>query len=83
MSTEFEADLRRFLSSLVESGDDTITDDMDLIETGVIDSLNIVSLLTFIEERTGADIPIETLDLDHIRNIKAMMIHYADQEHAS
>jgi len=83
MNTEFKADLTRFLSALVESGPEMITDNMDLIETGVIDSLNIVSLLVFIEERTGANIPIETLDLEHIRNIKAIMARYANQEQAS
>jgi len=81
MSIKFEADLRRLLSTLVESSKETITDDMDLIEEGVIDSLNIINLLTFIEEQTGADISIETLDLDHIRNVKAIVAHYAEQEH--
>jgi len=77
MNAQFKNALKRFLATLAESSGETITDEMDLIESGVIDSLNLVKLIVFIEEQAGTEIPIETLDLDHIRTVTAIISYYA------
>jgi acyl carrier protein len=41
----------------------------DLIETGLLDSLQLVQLLVQIEERMGTRIPLEEVDLDDLRSI--------------
>jgi acyl carrier protein len=41
----------------------------DLIDSGLLDSLQLVQLLLQIEERMGARIPLEELDLDDLRSI--------------
>jgi acyl carrier protein len=41
----------------------------DLIESGLLDSLQLVQLLLQIEERMGARIPLEEVDLDDLRSI--------------
>jgi acyl carrier protein len=44
----------------------------DLIETGLLDSLAVVTLVAEIEELTGIQIPFETLDLDALRSVDAV-----------
>jgi D-alanine--poly(phosphoribitol) ligase subunit 2 len=46
--------------------------DVDVIETGLLDSLALVTLLFEIEQRTGIEVPFETLDLDDLRTVESM-----------
>jgi acyl carrier protein len=43
--------------------------DSDLLETGVLDSLQLVDLLLLIEQHFGRRIPIESIDLDNLRSL--------------
>jgi len=43
--------------------------DTDLIETGLLDSLQLVQLLLQIEERMGTRIPLDEVDLDDLRSL--------------
>lgn len=43
--------------------------DTDLLESGALDSLQLVDLLLVIEQRFGWRIPIESLDLDRLRSL--------------
>jgi methoxymalonate biosynthesis acyl carrier protein len=42
---------------------------IDLIDTGLLDSLNFIELLVYIEQIFGLTVSIEELDLDHFRSI--------------
>lgn len=44
--------------------------DLDLIESGVLDSLQLVELLYRLEREFGARIPIEDIDLDDLRTLE-------------
>ena len=44
--------------------------DLDLIESGVLDSLQLVELLYRLEREFGARIPIEHIDLDDLRTLE-------------
>ena len=46
--------------------------DTDLIATGLLDSLSIVTLLVELEQRFGVEVPLETLDLDAIRTVERL-----------
>ena len=46
--------------------------DVDVIETGLLDSLALVTLLFEIEQRTGLEVPVETLDLDDLRTVESL-----------
>ncbi|MER0236736.1 phosphopantetheine-binding protein [Fulvimarina sp. MAC8] len=52
----------------------------ELIESGIIDSMNIAKLLAYIEDRTGRSIPLEELDLDQIKTPAAIMDAYLASE---
>ena len=43
--------------------------DLDLIETGILDSLQLVELLYRLEREFGTEIPIENIDLDDLRTL--------------
>jgi acyl carrier protein len=43
--------------------------DTDLIETGLIDSLALVSLLAEIEREFGFELPLDTLEVDDFRSV--------------
>jgi D-alanine--poly(phosphoribitol) ligase subunit 2 len=68
--TEYEqaviAIYREALDIEVESVDD------DVFESGLLDSLGLVSLVAEIEERYGMRIPFETLDLEEFRTVRSL-----------
>jgi acyl carrier protein len=43
--------------------------DEDIIETGLLDSLGLVTLLFEIEQEYGLQIPLESLDIDDFRSL--------------
>jgi D-alanine--poly(phosphoribitol) ligase subunit 2 len=57
--------------------------DTDLIETGLLDSLAVVTLVAEIELLTGIQIPFETLDLDALRSVDAVSDLVARLEHGA
>ncbi len=46
--------------------------DDDVFESGLLDSLGLVSLVAEIEERFGMRIPFETLDIDEFRTVRSL-----------
>jgi D-alanine--poly(phosphoribitol) ligase subunit 2 len=44
--------------------------DLDLVESGLVDSLVLVSLITEIEHEFGFELPLDELDLDRFRSAK-------------
>lgn len=53
-------------------GIDVPSYDADVIETGLLDSLGLITLLYEIEQRFGVQIPFEALDLDDFRSVDAL-----------
>lgn len=48
---------------------DVPSPDVDLLESGVLDSLQLVDLLLLIEQHFGRRIPLEAIDLDDLRSL--------------
>jgi D-alanine--poly(phosphoribitol) ligase subunit 2 len=46
----------------------------DIIETGLLDSLALVTLLFEIEQEFGLQIPLESLDIDDFRNLEGIAL---------
>ena len=46
--------------------------DVDVIETGLLDSLGLVALVVEIEQRCGVAIPFETLEVDDFRTVDSI-----------
>lgn len=65
-----------FINSLTEGQSHTIAPETELIESGIIDSLNIAQLITYIEKRTGRAVPLEDLNLDDIKTPASILNTY-------
>jgi D-alanine--poly(phosphoribitol) ligase subunit 2 len=48
------------------------SDEIDLIEGGLLDSLALVELIVEIEHRFGMSIPFDTLDIDDFRTVRSI-----------
>jgi D-alanine--poly(phosphoribitol) ligase subunit 2 len=46
--------------------------EIDLIETGIMDSMMLVDLLFQIEARFNISIPLEELDMDNLRSVQSI-----------
>jgi D-alanine--poly(phosphoribitol) ligase subunit 2 len=56
-----------------------VTDvDLDLIETGMLDSLALVTLITAIEDRFETELPLDDFDLDNFRSARRIAECVAD-----
>lgn len=51
-------------------GVDVPSPDTDLIESGLLDSLALVSLLAEIEREFGFELPLDTLEVDDFRTVE-------------
>jgi len=45
------------------------SDDVDLLETGLVDSVKIVELVLELEQRFGVSLPFEELEIDDFRTV--------------
>ncbi|SDI12440.1 acyl carrier protein [Actinokineospora alba] len=59
---------------------DTVSDDLDLIDSRAINSLAFVEFIFLLEELTGDSIDPEDLDLDDFRTLKAIEARFFTQE---
>jgi acyl carrier protein len=57
--------------------------DVDVIETGLLDSLGLVVLVSELEVRFGVRIPFETLEVDQFRTVRSIAELVAAEERAS
>lgn len=73
-------ELLSFIATLVDRDGLEVTSSTELIESGIIDSLNIVNLLGFVEQKTGRSVGLDDLDLDRIRTPEKIMKHYMSVE---
>lgn len=66
-----QADLIGELSALFDEAlhIEVPSPDTDLIDSGLLDSLQLVQLLLHIEERMGTRIPLEEVELDDLRSV--------------
>jgi D-alanine--poly(phosphoribitol) ligase subunit 2 len=54
--------------------------DVDLIETGLIDSLSLVSLIAEIEADIGVELPLDDFDIDAFRSVERMAEFVAEAQ---
>jgi acyl carrier protein len=79
--TEIAAEIRRFVvreSNL--SNDSLLGDDVDLFRGGILDSLMVVSLVSFCEERFGCELSGQSFSEEDLRTISALATLIADRK---
>lgn len=78
----FTSALLEFISDEVELEDDPIEADTDLLLTGLVDSLGVVMIVEWIEDRLGIEIDPGDVVLEHFRTVAAMVGYVKDREAA-
>jgi acyl carrier protein len=77
-------DIRESIQTFIEEGllggaDVTIEPDTPLLELGIITSLSMMRLLSFIRERFEVEIPMSEMTGDNFRDLTAITALVADQ----
>lgn len=67
------AKLRQYIIDTFMYGEGKITDDQQLFETGVIDSLGFMKLITFVEDTYGVSLDMSEVTIDNFASINAMV----------
>jgi len=68
-SSEVKAAVREFINGSVNI--EAFGDDENLFETGIVNSLFAVELMTFIERRFGIEVGADDLDIENFKSISA------------
>ena len=65
-------ELVRFVEGSLLRGEGKVQPDESLIDRGIIDSIGLVQLMTFLEERTGLRIPDHMVNPENFSSIETM-----------
>jgi len=72
-SDTIKSQLREFIQEIADSkGVASFTDQESLTDNGVIDSLSIFRLVSFLEDRFGVRIADEEINYDNLQNVEAI-----------
>lgn len=72
MSEQPEKILRDFIIATYNVPPSSLSDDLNIIESGVVDSAGIIELSAFVEEAFGITIQDEDISEDNFGSIKSM-----------
>lgn len=69
-----QVEIRRYITQdMGWSGDpETLTNDLDLIDHHIVDSLGVVELTTFLEQRYGITVEATDFVYDHFHSLNAI-----------
>lgn len=70
---ELSAELIHFVKESVRRGDGDVGPDDSLIDLGLIDSVGLMQLMSFIGDRTGRRVPDHYVTPDNFRTATAMV----------
>ena len=72
-ATEVNKGLKTFITeNLLDGEGDDLEDHTPLLELGIIDSMAMVSLLTFIQKKLGVSIPDDKVSPRHFQSINSL-----------
>ena len=71
------------IRTLIEKdlGVEVESEDTDLLESGLLDSLAVVTLIAALEDTFGCEFPLEDFDFDHFRSISTITTFVAPLAH--
>lgn len=65
--------IQNYLIDIAKKKNVEIDEDTDLYETGILDSMEMIMLLVYIDEKLGIKISIENLKADNFNTINAII----------
>ena len=72
MSERGERLARYIATDLLNQGDLVIGEDEDLLASGLLDSLSVMSLIHFIEQDLAIDVPAEDVTIENFVSLRAI-----------
>ena len=72
MSERRERLARYIATDLLNQGDLVIGEDEDLLASGLLDSLSVMSLIHFIEQDLSIDVPAEDVTIENFVSLRAI-----------
>jgi acyl carrier protein len=69
---ELRTELLHFVKDSLLRGEREVGPDDSLIDLGIIDSIGLMQLMAFLEERTGTRIPDQYVTPDNFQSVAAM-----------
>jgi acyl carrier protein len=69
---ELRTELLQFVKESLLRGEQDVGPEDSLIDRGVIDSIGLMQLMSFLEERTGTRIPDQYITPDNFQSVVAM-----------
>ena len=72
-TASFAHELAAFIDAEVSLGGETVEPDTDLVMTGLVDSLGVVLIVEWIEERLGISIDPADVVIEHFESVAAMV----------
>ncbi|GJM39768.1 MAG: hypothetical protein DHS20C20_00500 [Ardenticatenaceae bacterium] len=64
---------------LMNGASNELDESENLLAAGIIDSLGILRLVSFVEEKFGIDVPDEDVTIDNFQSVKSMSDYVASQ----
>jgi 2-isopropylmalate synthase len=75
--SRYGSQIRSFLAARAGLAPGCLTEHLDLIEAGVLDSLGLLELFAFLEELTGARLEGNQMNVDAVRTIRSICENFA------
>ncbi len=77
---ELAADLVELIETEIAAIDEPIAPETDLLLTGAVDSLGVIRIVDWIEERLGIEIDPADVILEHFISVEAMVAYLGRRE---
>lgn len=71
MSTDVTAQISELIRDQLSI--DVPTPDTDLVESGLLDSLALVMLITALEDAFACELPLDDFEIDHFRSVERIV----------
>ena len=72
--------LKEYIREELMNGSNSELDETEnLLAAGIIDSLGILRLVSFVEEKFGIEVPDEDVTIDNFQSVKSMSDYVASQ----
>lgn len=78
MAPEWSNQLLAFIGDEVAMTDEELTPETDLLLSGAVDSLGVIRITHWLEERTGVSVPAGDVTLENFQSVAAIAA-YADR----
>ncbi len=72
LTADIVAELKQFLMQELHVREDALDPDTNLIETGVLDSISFIAMVSFMEKRVGRWVPDEELVSENFVSLRTM-----------